>query len=284
MPENNAQDIHRIRGCQGFNRTNFRNLSQKQVVFSFTSVCMGSLKPASSLSSSNASTRFWSLATNSIRSEANVAKDRELALSHTLDSCPFSTEFVLMDSRGQDVIGLLIALSEVIDSPTTRDPMMMLWLWGSPISLREFITTWCWLSGLSLITSWMLSCSSGSSFTCSMIPQLSEFTRRYDFSSIFIWSSSAAWWTSWRMSPGLNLSIFSTLFPSTRSTFAPSVPTLWSSFWKTFLLSSGALNKEEEITNETILVHSYAQLVIRSHNYNSTQLDWTETNLISSTE
>lgn len=41
----------------------------------------GSLNLATSLSSTNESTRFCSLATNSIKREENVAKDRALALS-----------------------------------------------------------------------------------------------------------------------------------------------------------------------------------------------------------
>ena len=62
----------------------------------------GTFKFAFLLSSWNASTRLWSFATNSIKSDVNVAKDKELALSYILDSCWFSNASTINERCGHD--------------------------------------------------------------------------------------------------------------------------------------------------------------------------------------
>nr|GMD34325.1 hypothetical protein Iba_chr09cCG10990 [Ipomoea batatas] len=57
------------------------NLDHNPIASSLSGSSTGSLNLPFSLSSSNASTRFWSLATNSMSSEVNVAKDKALAFS-----------------------------------------------------------------------------------------------------------------------------------------------------------------------------------------------------------
>jgi len=79
------------------------------------------------------------------------------------------------------------------------------------------------------------------------ISQVSEFTRRYDFLSIFCCSSSAASCTSSSKSSRSSFSIFWTLFPSSRNTFAPSQPTLRSSLRKTCLFSAGAYASQKKV-------------------------------------
>lgn len=193
----------------------------------------GSLKLAFSLSSSNSSTRFWSLATNSIRSDENVAKDKELALSYTFDSCSLTMVSPVNERRGHD-IGFLSILSEDIHCGMVGG--LRLGFWISHVSLRELITTPLFSFSLTSMKCW----GSSNSLARLTLPQLSELTRRYDFRSIFFCNSSAASCTSSSMSLGLNFSIFSILLPSSRNTLAPSVPTLCSSLLKTFLFSSGA--------------------------------------------
>lgn len=99
------------------NRKNLRILSKKPQLSLLAAAgsSTGSLKLALSLSSSNASTRFWSRATNSMRREANVASDKALALSYVLDSPHSNGKLEWNDCRaGQDDCGL--------SEPPTIDP------------------------------------------------------------------------------------------------------------------------------------------------------------------
>jgi hypothetical protein len=72
------------------------------------------LKVSFSFNSSNALTTFYSLATNLIRSDANVVKDKALALSYVSESSSLSGMFGWNDLRaGRESSGLKPSIVDV---------------------------------------------------------------------------------------------------------------------------------------------------------------------------